>query len=222
MASAFWPDAMFFDVDGVLIDSLDVKGEAFADVFDDIPDSRQVVIDYHLTHGGVTRSEKISQLFVLLTGQPASEEETFRRVERFREVVEQRVAEAPEIYGATEMLTTWAARCPLFAVSATPEEELIRIFAARDMSRFFVGVHGWPSRKDAVIASMSSAHGFSPSRSFLLGDSREDLIAARESGVHFVHFHAPGRAALGEQTPFVSDFLSLDQLVPEILGTQRH
>ena len=222
MESALWPDAMFFDVDGVLIDSLDVKGAAFADVFDDIPGSRQVVIDYHLTHGGVTRSEKISNLFQLLTGNQATDDEIRGRVDRFRDVVEQRVTAAPEILGVTDMLTTWFDRCPLFAVSATPEDELISIFGARGLSRFFISIHGWPPRKSVTISAVAKAHGLIPSRSILLGDSYEDFVAAKESGVHFIHFQAPGRPALEEQTPSVRDFLSLDRLVPEILGTHPH
>ena len=49
-AQAGMPEAIFFDVDWVLIESLSVKGEAFALVFKDFPDDCDSIIDYHLAH----------------------------------------------------------------------------------------------------------------------------------------------------------------------------
>ena len=83
-AQAGMPEAIFFDVDGVLIESLTVKGEAFALVFKDFPDDRASIIDYHLAHGGVNRVEKIRQIFVELTGRQPTDGELVERVEDLR------------------------------------------------------------------------------------------------------------------------------------------
>ncbi len=51
---------VFFDFDGVILDSVDVKTKAFAKMFRHYgPEVEQVVVDYHLANGGVSQVQKI-------------------------------------------------------------------------------------------------------------------------------------------------------------------
>jgi beta-phosphoglucomutase-like phosphatase (HAD superfamily) len=53
------PEAIFFDVDGVLIDSLAIKGDSFSRAFNDYPEAREEIIAFHLSHGGVTKKSPV-------------------------------------------------------------------------------------------------------------------------------------------------------------------
>jgi len=51
--------AVFFDFDGVILDSVDVKTDAFVAIFRGYgPKIREDVVKYHHENGGVSRMEK--------------------------------------------------------------------------------------------------------------------------------------------------------------------
>ena len=57
-------DALFFDFDGVIADSVEVKTDAFAELFNDEGlEVQQKVIDHHRNHGGMTRREKFQHYY---------------------------------------------------------------------------------------------------------------------------------------------------------------
>lgn len=217
MAHSSRPQAILFDVDGVLIDSLTVKGEAFADVFDDIPDSRQTVVDFHLAHGGVTRSVKIANLHQQLLGIAPDSQDLDVRVRRFAERVRQRVIDAPEVPGARAALERWSERCPLHAVSATPNDEVFEILAARGVAGFFMSIHGWPPAKGDIVVSVLEQNTYEPRQTILVGDSHEDLTAALHAGAQFVHFQAPGAPSLEGTHQVISRHTQLDRAIEQAL-----
>lgn len=214
------PDALFFDVDGVLIDSLLVKGEALADTFDDFPNSRQIVVDFHLVNGGVTRSKKIAALYRLLAGVEAPRQELDSRIARFADAARDRVVAADEITGAESAVRRWTTRCPLHAVSATPDDELKRILSSRGIRPYFRSIHGWPPAKDETIAGLLGWHGYSPNLCVLIGDSKEDLLASQRTGVRFVHVSAADTKALPGNHPTISDLQVLDSAIMRALADQ--
>jgi beta-phosphoglucomutase-like phosphatase (HAD superfamily) len=130
------PEAIFFDVDGVLIDSLAIKGDAFSRAFSDYPEARDRIIAFHLSNGGVNRSEKIARLFRLIVGREPSAQEVAVRMGQFSDSVFEGVVAAPEIRGAHAALEEWSERVPLHAVSATPTDELRRILDKRNIAKF--------------------------------------------------------------------------------------
>ena len=213
MISGTPPDALFFDVDGVLIDSLQIKGEAFAYTFNDFPNSRRAVLDFHLANGGITRSQKISMIYRLLAGVEASQEEIQKRSARFGDNVQQRVVAAAEIPGANAALRRWALACPLYAVSATPDREISNVLTARGIESYFRGIHGWPPPKDRVISGIVNQQGYDANRCVLVGDSQEDLLASRSAGVRFVHVRAPATKVLLGGHPTISDLHDLDSAI---------
>src|SRR5690606_26236544 len=53
------PDAILFDFDGVIVQSVDIKAEAFATIYrNENPEIIPAIIEYQHAHGGVSRREK--------------------------------------------------------------------------------------------------------------------------------------------------------------------
>ena len=211
------PDAIFFDVDGVLIDSLDIKGEAFARVFSEFPERHDEILAFHSDHGGVTRSEKVGQIFETVFGRAPTAAEVDARVRVFAAAVIDAVIGAPEIRGASQALAQWSACAPLHAVSATPTDELDHIFAQRGLTRFFASVHGWPPRKTETVKVLLDAHGYEPGRCVLVGDSREDLDAAKPAGVRFVQVSRSTECDFIDSDWVIRDLISLSDAIESVL-----
>jgi phosphoglycolate phosphatase len=221
-AQANMPEAIFFDVDGVLIESLSVKGEAFALVFKDFPDDRGSIIDYHLAHGGVNRVEKIRQIFVELTGRQPTDSELAERVHAFSESVVEQVIAAPEIAGAGMALESWSARVPLHAVSATPLDELLVIFDRRGMSQYFASIHGWPPKKTDLLPALVRELAYAAEACVMVGDSAEDEAAALAAGILFIRVSPNEGDQSPTGVPVIADLHGLTDAISTLRGRTNH
>ena len=211
------PAAVFLDVDGVLIDSVNVKGDVFVEVFADFPNSAEQVLAYHRAHGGLTREIKIRRIFELLGDASPSEPEVLDRVSHFATLVVERVIQAPEIPGTHTFLQEWSNRCPFYAVSATPDEELQRIMVARGLMPFFRRVRGWPPEKSGMISQEIASGGFGASRCLLVGDSDEDYQAAQRASVPFIFFGAPTPSHKRESIPRITSWSYFGEAASKVL-----
>lgn len=180
-------DAIVFDFDGVLVDSVDVKTRAFAALYEPYgPEVVGKVVAWHLEHGGVSRYRKFRHFHQVFLGQPLSGAEESRLADRFSALVEEAVIAAAWIPGALEFLEGKQAQMPLFVASGTPEEELVRIIERRNMKRYFSGVGGAPKGKAEIIAGFLGSHNIAPDRTLMVGDAMTDLEAANTVGTAFL------------------------------------
>lgn len=214
------PDAVFLDVDGVLIDSIEVKGDTFVEVFSDIPNSAELVRTFHQDNGGMTRTLKIRQLLELLGNRSPSDFDVSSRVNLFANIVVDRVVQAPALPGSVHFLQAWCDRCALYAVSATPNDELQRILEARGLHSFFRAVRGWPPEKSQLMRSEIKLARLHPSRCVFVGDSDEDYRAAMRASVPFIFFGKPRPGAMDSGVPRIQKWSDFSDAASEALGLQ--
>ncbi len=222
MSKLIAPQTIFFDVDGVLIDSMGVKGRAFVGAFSDFPERHTEILDFHLAHGGVTRGKKIELIFRLINGRNPTFDELETRVALFTSFVVDAVIAAPEIQGASEALANWAAQIPLHAVSATPSEELVHILEQREMTHFFSSVHGWPPEKTETMQGLIDERGYEPELCVLVGDSKEDFAAAKKTGIHFVQVSRTPLTDFVEPGSIIRDLDGLSPAIASVLHRSLH
>lgn len=182
-----WPilDAIFFDFDGVLVDSIGIKARGYRTLFSQFGDSAaDYAADYHRRFGGVDRYRKIASILEACSISGASVEALAK--DFGRSVVAEVIA-APLL----EPASTWLAeasrrqkRC--FLVSATPETELKYILEERRMLELFTEYRGSPILKTDHLAELIARHGLNPAGCVFVGDACSDFEAARENRVLFI------------------------------------
>ncbi len=180
-------EAFFFDFDGVLADSVEVKTEAFAKLYE--PYGSEVVaqvIDHHRRHGGMTRADKFRYYHRDYLGKTLSDEEMAELCREFSELVVDKVVAAPEISGAGEFLRKWCSQLPCFVISATPQEEIRQIVRRRGMMGYFEEVLGAPASKKDNLQRLLNQFHLNPSKCCLFGDAESDYRAAHACGVEFI------------------------------------
>lgn len=207
--------AVFFDVDGVLIDSVAAKGQAFADLFP--PQHRQGVLAFHFANGGLNRVDKIGRMSSEIVGVDLTDEEVRSLVDSYSSVVRELVIAADEIPGASRALASLSKWIPLHAVSAVPTEELTDVLRHRRMLSFFASVHGVPPSKSRTLASLTDQHGYLPSRCLFVGDSLHDRDAALDSGIPFVFVRATEEPAPPEAVCVLDDLRGLESWVVDFV-----
>lgn len=193
-------DAIAFDFDGVLVESVDIKTQAFAELY--LPYGQRVVdavVAYHLAHGGVSRYEKFRYFHEILLGQAIDDKVMRELAERFSVLVEDAVVAAPWVAGAYDFLCAQHEQFELSIVSGTPEAELQRIVQRRGADAFFRHIKGAPASKGDLLREIVLLGGYAPERVLMVGDALTDYDGAREAGVSFV-----GRVPSSARNPFPS------------------
>ncbi len=208
-------EAIVFDFDGVLAESVNIKGDAFVELYkNESLDIQKQVLAYHEEHGGVTRYDKIRHYEDALCNREITEERVMEIASDFSDIVENLVAKSPWVVGAKDFLEKYYASVPFYVASATPEEELKRIVENRNMNKYFKGIYGAPKKKSEHIAAIMSANNYSAERVLMIGDAMTDYDAAINTGVHFI-----GRKLQGQCAPFpkgtmiINDLSELEALI---------
>lgn len=207
-------DAVVFDFDGVLIESVNIKTQAFASLYAGY--GRTVVeqvVAFHLANGGLSRFEKFRYFHNKLLGIPLSHDEESRLASEFNERVEAAVVSAPWVDGAEEFLIKYHALIPLFVASGTPEAELKRILEKRNMLHYFRAAFGSPAKKGEILCDIMQSGGYLPERVLMVGDSMLDMEGAKEAGSCFLGRYSPQDNIFPPEVPVLPDITELSKFI---------
>ena len=200
--------AIIFDFDGVLVESLNVKGDAFVALYEkESQNIQEQVLEYHLKHGGVTRYDKIRYYEKTICKRAVDEQRVEKLAQKFSEIVEDEVIRSPWVDGAQRFIKKYSNTIPLYIASATPQEELIRIVKGRNMEHYFKGIYGAPVKKHEHITNVMENNRFLPNEVIMIGDALADFDAANLTGTHFI-----GRKLPNEASPFPEDTKLINDL----------
>ena len=206
--------SIIFDFDGVIVESGDIKTNAFANLYQSYGDPIvKEVVRYHKLNGGLSRYKKFRHFQqCLLKKPPLTQNEEDKLDETFSRLVVEAVINSDSVPGADEFIQIEASRTPLFIASGTPEMELNTIVTRRGLGPYFTGVRGSPKLKEALIAEILSAHDLTPERVLMIGDALIDYQSAQINNLAFL-----GRVRIGDKNPFpehVKTVPDLQSLLP--------
>lgn len=177
---------IFFDFDGVLAESVDVKTEAFRQMYLKHGDSfSQRVVEHHKNNGGVSRFEK----FKIYNGQWLNEHIDKKKIqslaETFSNLVVEGVVNADEVPGAKEFLES-SNKITKFIITGTPTTEIKPILKKRGMLNFFKGVYGSPEKKDFWVKKILTDLQINQDECVFIGDALADYNAALNNDITFI------------------------------------
>ena len=178
--------AIIFDFDGVILESADIKTEAFRELFSGEGEKVEEIVDYHVMNGGISRYVKFRHIYENILKTELSQERELELGELFSEIALRRVLKAPFVAGVKEFLAAHKDRYAFFIVSGTPEEELYRIMHAREIEDYFAEIHGSPGEKIDIINDILDKSGLEVEEAVYVGDAESDRIAAERVGMAFI------------------------------------
>lgn len=206
--------AIIFDFDGVLADSVEVKTEAFASLFESFgPEIQARVIEHHRQNGGMTRAEKFKLYYKDFLKSPINNNELERLCKKFSSLVVDEVVASSEIEGAGAFLEKWYKRIKCFVNSATPDDEIREIILRRGMKHYFWEVCGSNFSKAENIKYLIKKYRLFPSECLFLGDAVSDYQAARSCTVDFIGILSCKEAPLLKAFPnikWIKNFKTMD------------
>jgi len=176
--------AVFFDFDGVIKDSVEVKSGAFYDLF--LPFSKELaekVKKHHEDNGGMSRYEKLP-LYLGWAGQPTDEKTIEEYASQFSRKVTQRVIDSPWVCGASDYLQNQHNQ-QFYLVSATPQKEIEIILKALHIDSQFDVIIGSPTEKSVAVSNIMDQYQLEVADCVMIGDAISDYKAAKTNNISF-------------------------------------
>jgi len=180
-------DVIFWDFDGVIKESVQVKAEAYATLFDRHGIGvQQKVREHHLQHGGMSRYEKIPFYFHEYVHRHLSEKEQQEYQLQFKNLVVEKVIKSEWVLGVKDYLLSNSEIQHFFLLTGTPQDEIEYILDKLNILSCFKGVIGSPSKKQEGLKHFLNKYNFSTRQCLMIGDSLNDFEAAKSVNIPFL------------------------------------
>tara|TARA_Y100000741_G_scaffold171713_1_gene130039 strand:- start:1694 stop:2350 length:657 start_codon:yes stop_codon:yes gene_type:complete len=181
-------DFYIFDCDGVILNSNQIKTEAFSKALEGEPeDSIAELIEFHKENGGLSRYEKFRYYFSSIN--PIAEEyenNIDKALNNFKNIVFKDLISCDYIPGVISYLESIKEKGALiFVNSGGDEEELKLVFKKRGIDCLFTSIKGSPSSKKSNNESIMNSIGVNMKGVFF-GDSKLDYEVAKQFGLDFI------------------------------------
>lgn len=210
---------IIFDFDGVIVESVNVKTEAFAEMYH--PYGKEVVnrvIKHHLANGGISRYEKFKLYHKEFLGIDLSQEDIMKMATRFSSLVLDKVVQAPYVPGAERFLKENNKKYLMFVSSGTPELEIKEICSRRKIKGYFKGIFGSPETKSSHAKHILEKWNLKGEETAFIGDAPSDLEAAIDNGLHFIERRNQDDSPLITESLHIKNFVLLEKIINENFG----
>lgn len=184
---------LIFDCDGVILDSNNIKTEAFRQAA--LPwgeAAADALVAHHVANGGISRHNKFSHFLEVILpeykpdGIPGIHGPGFEELlSAYADEVRSGLMSCPVVTGL-ETLRSATSHASWCIVSGGDQTELREVFAARGLAQLFNGgIFGSPDSKDIILARELHSKAINLPALFL-GDSRYDYESAVRAGADFI------------------------------------
>ena len=213
-----------FDFDGTLVDSNEIKREAFFEIARHWDSSGKIVEEVFERWPAANRYEKTRKIAEELICRKLLPEDSFleewatRLAEDYTARCEAAIAQCAEMPGATAALEELSEKgLYLFVNSATPAIPLRRLTELRNWDHFFQAVYGAESTKTENLQSIATQSGADRTEIIHVGDQLDDQGGAEEFGCRFIAMTAGiARSPVRNSPLLVEDLRDLPALLDRI------
>jgi len=177
---------IIFDFDGVLIESNKIRSEGFQLLFEDYPKEQvERLLCFVKRNGGLSRYDKIRYFFEQVRNEIISESSVRSLAGRYSELVKDRIIHVDPVKGALNFLSKYQRIYDFAIVSGSDQEELREVSKFRKIKHFFSEILGSPASKESNVSELITK-GWKAESCIFVGDSVNDLKAARSYGIDFI------------------------------------
>ncbi len=185
--------SIVFDFDGTLVDSNDIKHQAFYEVTKSHDPSGSTISRILREFPQKDRYE-IFQTFAreLVAKNPTRDPDILEKLttqwaEAYTVTCESAITTCKEVPGTSEILG-WIIghSIPIFINSRTPTATLKRLVVVRSLESYFSEIFGAPASKVENLRHIQKQTQLKPHEILFVGDSEDDREAALEVGCQFV------------------------------------
>ncbi len=204
---------LVLDCDGVILESMDIKTEAFAEMgrpYGQEASDRLKL--HHIMHGGINRKVKFAWFFEEILGKTMTEADYEEWNTRFEALTFGLIKTCPLVPGIEEVLQTWHGKLPIYVCSGAPQAELDYFLPERGLAKYFTEICGAPPSKTPLLENIIRKAKADPAEVLMVGDASTDMFAAEACGTLF---YGRGKYFAGGTWPWGEDLTGLNAWIKE-------
>tara|TARA_B110000211_G_scaffold231439_1_gene293045 strand:- start:2501 stop:3118 length:618 start_codon:yes stop_codon:yes gene_type:complete len=182
---------IFWDFDGVIIDSMKVRDWGFRELFNRFnQDEVNQLIRYHNDNGGLSRYVKIEYFYNNILGKSISKDEIQKYALIFSKLMRNKLVDPNYlILDTISFLQKNYKKYNFHIVSGSDQEELRFLCDELNISKYFLTINGSPTSKNDLVFNLLDLFNINRSDTCLIGDSINDYEAAVINDISFFGFN---------------------------------
>lgn len=192
---------IFWDFDGVLMNSNAVRDKGFELVLADYPKNQvQQLMEFHQANGGLSRYVKFRYFFEEVRGEKVTDEEVQVWANKFSEIMlANLINEDLLIKETNDFVKANYQNYKMHIVSGSDGNELRKICKGVGIDKYFKTIEGSPTPKNQLVSNLLDKYQYDKEDTCLIGDSFNDYEAAINNEITFFNYNNIEIRGLGKE-----------------------
>ena len=185
---------IFWDFDGVILNSNEVRDMGFSETLKDYPaDQVNKLLEFHRINGGLSRYVKFRYFFEEIRNEKLSDARLNELTNSFSTIMKKALSDKgllimETVYFIKELFEKgW----PMHIVSGSDGTELLYLCKKLEIDQYFLSIQGSPTPKKELVSNVLLKKSYDKSKCLLIGDSVNDLEAAKTNDIAFYGYNNP-------------------------------
>jgi len=182
---------ILWDFDGVILDSMKIKGNGFLELFKDHDKNNLDLIErYHYENGGISRFKKIKYFYNDILNEKINESRVFELAEEFASIIENKIYDKSNLIDETlKFIKHNYKKYNFHIVSGAEHAELNKLCFSFDIAKYFISIDGSPKPKDKLVKNVINSNDYLKEEVILIGDAVTDYKAAQKNNIVFYGYN---------------------------------
>jgi len=182
--------AICLDFDGVVVDSNNIKSEAFIRLFESYEDKIKEIKIFQKENESLSRFVKFEHIAKNILMSEMPEKVVSEWLKKYSDLTIENVCKCNEIIGALDFINYFQKIMPVYLISATPLDDLNIIIDERGYRNLFKKIYGSPLKKQDALKEIINSERINHTEIIYIGDSQSDFVAANEVNISFYAFNS--------------------------------
>ena len=182
---------IIFDFDGVILDSVPTKTEAYKKLFEGF-DAKKIeeLLKYHKKNGGISRYVKVKYFFEELLKQSITDDEILEYTNQYSKFTKVALSSPKYLIDDTiSFIKQNYKEYNMHIASGADENDLKYICNKLDLTQYFQSLNGSPIKKTQLVASILLDNNYRKEETILIGDSINDYESSNNNGIEFYGYN---------------------------------
>jgi len=190
MKNLKYKKAIFWDFDGVIIDSMPIREKGFREVLSNYPKSEvDKLIDFHTKNAGLSRYVKFNYFFECIRIESNTENKEAELAKRFSDIMKEMLPDRELLILDVINYIKKSPHINMHIVSGSDGEELKFLCKKLEIEFLFKSIEGSPTPKGSLVKNLMSNFKYNKEEVCLIGDSINDYEAAFENDIDFIGYN---------------------------------
>jgi len=182
---------IFWDFDGVIMDSMPTRSLGFVKTLADFPKEQiDQLLEFHNSNGGLSRYVKFRYFFEEIRKEAVSESKVMELAHKFSEIMlSLLIDEKLLIQDSVSFIKENYQNFTFHIVSGSDGNELRKICQELALDQYFLTIEGSPTPKKRLVDDIMKKNRYLQSECCLIGDSHNDAEAATVNDIDFFGYN---------------------------------